>query len=245
MLQVANGPVALPSSAPTDVPILMYHVIGTAGPDTPYPGLWVAPVLFADQMSALAADGYTAVTLDAVLDSWDRRTALPQKPIVVSFDDGSFGQSRYAAPVLRGLGWPGVLNLVLHNLGSQGITAWRVRALVRDGWEIDSHSLTHPDLTTLDATALRHELTASRVEIHRLFGVPVNVFCYPAGRFDPRVERAVRAAGYRAATTELVGAATPDPAERYRLPRIRVAAGEPPATLLSSLRTARAQSQEP
>jgi peptidoglycan/xylan/chitin deacetylase (PgdA/CDA1 family) len=118
------------------------------------------------------------------------------------------------------VGWPGVLNLEVNNVRPGDLTARQVRGLIADGWEIDSHTITHPDLTTLSDSQLRHELVGSRAYIRRRFHLPVNYFCYPAGRFDARVVAAVKAAGYRAATTTQPGLATPD--ARLTLNRIRI-----------------------
>ena len=133
---------------------------------------------------------------------------MPERPVVISFDDGYRSHSTAAAPVLRTLGWPGVLNLEINNVGPGGISLGRLRGLVRDGWEIGSHTVHHPNLTTLGPVALRTELVRSRAWIHRRLGVDAAFFCYPAGRFDAAVVAAVRAAGYHGATTELPGPAT-------------------------------------
>jgi peptidoglycan/xylan/chitin deacetylase (PgdA/CDA1 family) len=218
------------------VPILMYHVIAPAPPGAKYAGLWVAPAEFREQVDALAAAGYTAVTLDQVLDGWAGRPTLPRHPVVLSFDDGYLSQGKDAGAILAARHWPGVLNLAWHNLGVPGgITKSRIATMVRDGWEIDAHSLTHPDLTTVGAAQLRTEIAGSRKAIHDAFGVPVDAFCYPAGKFDATVEAAVRAAGYRAATTELDGAAAPSQ-DPYALHRIRVNAGDSGATVLARVR---------
>jgi peptidoglycan/xylan/chitin deacetylase (PgdA/CDA1 family) len=243
--QVANGPVGpgappavhvAPSHAP--VPILMYHVIGTPPPGAAYPGLWVTGETFRAEVDALARAGYRAVTLDTALDAWRGRARLPAHPIVLSFDDGYLGQGTIAGPVLAAHRWPGVINVALHNLGTPGgISATRLRTLVRAGWEVDAHSLTHPDLTTLGPAALRREVAGSRAALRRRLGVPVDAFCYPAGRYDAAVEAAVRAAGYRAATTEVPGAARPS-GDRFTLPRLRVDGADTPVTLLSRVRAA-------
>jgi peptidoglycan/xylan/chitin deacetylase (PgdA/CDA1 family) len=220
------------------VPILMYHVIGTPPAGAAYPGLWVGADDFRAQVDALAAAGYRAVTLDTVLDAWRGRARLPRHPVVLSFDDGYLGQGKIAGPILAARRWPGVINIVLHNLGTPGgISATRVRELLQAGWEVDAHTLTHRDLTTLGPADLRHEVAGSRVALRHRFGVPVDAFCYPAGRFDATVQSAVRAAGYRAATTELPGAAGPRD-DRYALPRIRVTGGESAATLVTDVRAA-------
>lgn len=215
------------------VPILMYHVIAAPRPGTPLAQLWVAPERFSAQMAALADAGYRAVTLGRVFAAWNRGTALPHRPMVVSFDDGYLSHARSAAPVLRSHRWPGVLNLELHNLGPDGLPVHLLKRMVRDGWEVDSHTLTHPDLTTVDAARLRTELVDSRAEIQRRFGQPANFFCYPAGAFDDRVVAAVRAAGYAGATTELPGLARSG--DRMTLHRIRVNGDDSPAALLSRI----------
>ena len=89
------------------------------------------------------------------------------------------------------------------------LTVPQVRVLAQDGWEIDAHSLTHPDLTTLDSAELRRQVAGSRVWIRRHVRVPVEFFCYPAGRYDAAVLRAVRTAGFRGATTTVPGDASP------------------------------------
>lgn len=221
---------------PRPVPILMYHVISDPLPASPYPDLYVPKAEFAEQMQALKGAGYTAVTLQQWWDAWHAHGPLPAKPLVVSFDDGYHSHFANAFPVLRALGWPGVLNLELKNIRSDyGLTAPQVRTLIAAGWELDSHTIDHPDLTTVDATALRHEVADSRAELKRRFGVAVNFFCYPAGRYDDAAIAAVRAAGYLAATTTESGLAEPDEADRYTLPRVRVNNGVSGSALVGQL----------
>jgi peptidoglycan/xylan/chitin deacetylase (PgdA/CDA1 family) len=187
-------------------------------------------------MQALKDAGYTAVTLQEAWDSWHANGPLPGKPVVVSFDDGYHSHLANALPVLRALGWPGVLNLELKNIRSDyGLTAPQVRQLIAAGWELDSHTIDHPDLTTVDAATLQHEVADSRAELKRRFGVPVNFFCYPAGRYDDAAIAAVRAAGYLAATTTEPGLAQADEADRFTLHRVRVNNGVSGATLVAQL----------
>jgi peptidoglycan/xylan/chitin deacetylase (PgdA/CDA1 family) len=236
-------PAALPA-APADlrgaaarrlpVPILMYHVVSAAPAGTPNPELWVDQKVFAAEMQLLRRRGYHAITLRQAFDAWQHGGPLPRRPVVVSFDDGYLSQYTHARPVLRALGWPGVLNLELRNLGPGGVTEREVRGLIAAGWEIDSHTLTHPDLTTVDDTRLRKELTGSRSELRRRFGAHVaEFFCYPAGRYDARVVAAVRAAGSRGATTVDEGYGVR--AAAFTLRRVRVNASDTPATLLARL----------
>jgi peptidoglycan/xylan/chitin deacetylase (PgdA/CDA1 family) len=215
------------------VPILMYHVIGVPPAGAPYPGLFVTPSLFRRQVGWLRVHGFRAVTLDRVVAAWAGHASLPRHPVVLSFDDGYLGDFTVARPVLARLRWPGVLNLIvsrMHPGDSARLTRGMVRGLIRRGWEVDSHTVTHPDLTGLSPAALRREVVTSRELLRRMFHVPVEGFCYPAGRYDGAVLAGVRRAGYRFATTEIPGAAVSS-GNRLLLPRIRVSEGEPAGQL--------------
>lgn len=216
------------------IPILMFHVIAPPIANAPYPKLYVPAAEFAADVHALARRGYHGVTLRQAYDYWRGRAPLPARPVVLSFDDGYHSDYANALPVLRALGWPGVLNLEVRNLEpSWGLHPRLVRALIAAGWELDAHTLTHPDLTTLDAARLRREVAGSRAALRRDFGVPVDFFCYPSGRYDPAVVAAVRAAGYLGATTTNPGLGRPS--ALFTLDRVRVDGGEGPAALLAAL----------
>jgi len=213
----------------------MYHVIAAPPAHAPYPSLFVAPARFRAQVRWLAAHGYHAVTLDRLYAHWRRGLRLPLHPIVLTFDDGYRSVYTSALPVLRRLGWPAVLNLeVRHEALSWGLRPRLIRALIRAQWEIDSHTITHPDLTRLAPTDLRREVAGSRAALRRQFQIPVDFFCYPSGRYNRAVVAAVQAAGYLGATTTRPGLATPD--RLYTLPRIRVGGEESPRALAEALK---------
>jgi peptidoglycan/xylan/chitin deacetylase (PgdA/CDA1 family) len=206
------------------VPILMYHVLADPPADAPYPDLFVRTADFSAQMRWLAQHGYHAVTLDTVWSAWHGHGSLPKRPVVLSFDDGYRSDVGVALPVLKSHGSAGVLNLALNSLGPRGLRPRGIRRLIHAGWEIDAHSLTHRDLTALPDPQLEHEVLGSKGEIRRLFHVPVDFFCYPAGRYNARVVAAVRRSGYLGATTTEYGLARPSDA--YTLDRIRIDGGD-------------------
>ena len=203
------------------VPILMYHVVGTAPADAPYPSLYVSRADFAGQLAWLRAHGYRAVSLRRVYDYWKHGYALPQRPVVLTFDDGYREDFTNVRPLLARRHWPGVLNLAVRNLLDGKLTVPQIRLMIRQGWEIDAHTINHLDLTTLGSAELRHEVAGSRTWIRRRFHVPVAFFCYPSGRYDARVIAAVRAAGFLGATIEGFSRASPRDG-LLTLPRIRV-----------------------
>ena len=204
----------------TPVPILMYHVIAAPPAGVAFPDLFVRPSDFRAQMDWLARKHFHAVTLRQVYDFWHAGGPLPQRPIVISFDDGYLSQATQALPELRKLHWPGVLNLKVNAVQKYNLPFWRVRTLIAAGWEVDAHTITHPDLTKVDDRRLWDEVHGSRVDLRHMFHVPVDFFCYPSGRYDAHVIDAVRRAGYLAATTTNYGLARP--ASPYTLSRVRI-----------------------
>jgi peptidoglycan/xylan/chitin deacetylase (PgdA/CDA1 family) len=218
------------------VAILAYHHIGASPAGTAKPDLWVPAALLRRQLAALDRAGFEGVTLGRVWRAWHGSGSLPAHPVVLSFDDGYASQMR-AAPALGRHGWQGVLNLQTRRIGARGgLTAAQVRRLIAGGWEIDAHSVTHPDLTTVGAKRLDAEVTGSRRALRTRFGVPADFFAYPYGRVDARVRAAVRRAGFLGATTTVRGLARPD-ADPFALRRVLVGPGDTPASVLRAVRS--------
>jgi peptidoglycan/xylan/chitin deacetylase (PgdA/CDA1 family) len=203
-LALLAGGTGAANGAGNSVPILEYHVIGVHPSGSPLEGLYVTPEEFRAQVEWLAANRWTTVTLGEVARAWRDGRPLAPRSVVLSFDDGYPGDWRYALPILRAHGFVGVLNLQIGNL-----VPHRVRELVAAGWEIDSHTFTHPDLRRVGDAQLDREVVHSRLWLQRVFHVPVPAFCYPYGDYDARVVAAARKAGYEVAETENQGWASP------------------------------------
>jgi len=217
---------------PQPVPILLYHHVESykAG----YYLTHVGTSQFAGQLWYLRHYGYHPVTLARVYAAWTGGARLPRRPVVLSFDDGFLDQYTNAARLLHRYRYPAVLDLVVHN-GTR-LSRAMVRRMITWGWEVDSHTLTHPLLTRLGASALRRQLVESRRIIRQLYHVPADFLCYPGGVYDRTVVRAVRAAGYLGATCIHYGRATPH--SLFAMPRIAVYWGESLGTFGRRMRTA-------
>lgn len=242
-----------PARAPTGppgtqaVPILMYHVIAAPPAGAPFPGLYVDPAEFAEQMQALKSAGWHAVTLDQLEAYWRRGVPLGAgRPIVISFDNGYNSQYTQALPVLRRLGWVGDENIQLTGLppSQGGLGSGEIRGLLAAGWELDTQGISHADLITLDAEALHQQVAVARQTLQRRYHVPVNWFCYPSGHYDATVVAEVKAAGFIGSTTVVPGWAHPgdDP---YRLHRLRVLGGTTGRGLLELVDGARVDPPAP
>jgi peptidoglycan/xylan/chitin deacetylase (PgdA/CDA1 family) len=209
------------AAASAKVPILMYHAISIPPAGAASPELFVTTRDFTDQMQALRDQGYQPVSLDQLWAAWHKGGELPEKPIVLSFDDGYESQYLHAVPVLRQLGWPGVLNLKLDTLSDGEMTDKMIRVMLADGWEVDSHTIDHLDVTSLDGENLTYEVAGSRTMLQKRFKIPVNFFCYPAGRYDAKSIAALRRAGYTGAMAEDNGLAAPTD-NAFKLRRLRI-----------------------
>ncbi len=200
-----------------EVPILMYHHVTTEKSDGTY--MYVSPAAFAQQMQRLHDEGYTAVTLKQVLDSWEYGSPLPEKPVVVTFDDGYSSVFTEAAPVLQQYDWPGVINVTTWSIDAPyAMTRGQMMKLVARGWEVGCHSTSHRDMTTLSDADLEDEIVLARHRIEFKLKTEIETYCYPGGAFNDKVIAAIKEAGYRGATCVYSGLGRWS--ERYKLRRI-------------------------
>lgn len=187
--------------AQRDVLVLCYHGIH---PESRHGE--VTPEALRDQLSFVARRGYRWTTFtEAVTGDGPGRIAA------VTFDDGIASAVEHGLPVLQELGAPGTMFLTVSMLGWGGrLDAEAAVQLAGRGWEIGSHTMSHPVLTNVDAVTLRSELAGSKAELERLTARPCAAVSYPTGRCDARVVAAARDAGY-AAGAALEGASSVAP----------------------------------
>ncbi|MGI5141112.1 MULTISPECIES: polysaccharide deacetylase family protein [unclassified Streptomyces] len=187
------------------VPILMYHSVATA-PNDATRALSVAPEAFVEQMAQLADLGFTPVTTADLARSWRRGGPLPERTVLITFDDGYEGVHGHALPVLAKHGFAATLFVSTgwirgaHDTGGglDTMLDWdQVRELAATGVEIGGHSHTHPEMDHLADDALRFELLRCAEIITGELGTRPVSFAYPYGYSSRRVRRAVRETGYR------------------------------------------------
>lgn len=218
------------SGPPHDaVPVLMYHVIAP-GPNA----LYVPPDELDAHLRLLSEHGFTTISLADLADHFAYGTALPERPIVLTFDDGYESAYTAALPLLQQYGMTGTFFIITGLVGQPGYVTWeQVAALAAAGMEIGAHTVSHPDLRGLAEAAVHAEVADSGQRLADALGSAVTVFAYPAGSFNQSVVAAV-GQYYRAAVTTLPGAATPcqDPLLWHR---IRVNQGMPAEAVLDAI----------
>ncbi|HBX71170.1 MAG TPA: hypothetical protein DEH25_17795 [Chloroflexi bacterium] len=178
------------------VPILLYHHVEG---DVSYSRYYVSVPDFRAQMQALHDWGYTAIPISLLLDALIKGAELPEKPIVITFDDGNRNIYDNAFPIMQEFGFPGVFYIVANRLNSGTNIAHvpELKEMLAVGWEIGSHSYTHSDLT-LDHSIAQYEILQSKLDIEDALGIKVQTFAYPYGTIDPYLAQKVQDYGYRA-----------------------------------------------
>ena len=136
------------------LPILLYHHIASDGGENRY---YVNPENFRQQMHALRDWGYTSITPSYLAQVLIHGGELPERPVIITFDDGNEDVYINAFPILQEFGFVGTFYIVADKIGSYNLVdAEQLRELVSAGWEIGSHSSTHLDLTS-DYSQMEYE----------------------------------------------------------------------------------------
>lgn len=211
--------------------ILGYHAVSSTWRSQ----LAVSEDLLRAQLSYVVARGYHGLTLS---DAERRRNqgALPERSVVVTFDDG-YASTMLAAQILTELGIPGTVFVPTafvesgEHLSWRGIVKWArpetaeelrplswgdLEGLVASGWEVGSHTVTHPLLPNVGDGQLRSELRESRSAIESRLGSCVSV-SYPYGRADERVAAEAQRAGYEVGCTLTFSHMVDEPLRRPRV----------------------------
>lgn len=185
------------------VPVIMYHDI------LPKKEVFfdVTPAEFEADLQLIQKSGLTPISLDQLVQHLSTGSQLPEKPILLSFDDGYQGHYRYVYPLLKQYGYPAVFGIypskVGKGFGRSSLTWEQLREMAANPLvTIASHSVTHPaDLRELPEAELRHEVAESKRILETELGISIKHFIYPEGKYDQRVAHWVQLSGYASALT--------------------------------------------
>lgn len=193
--------------------ILCYHAVSEDWPAA----LSVRPAAFERQLKMLASRGYRGCRFTELVDGF----SSGGKAVAITFDDAYSSVLELAAPIMERFGfvgtvfvptdfpgggpmeWPGIDHWTRspHRKELQSLSWDELRGLRDDGWEVGSHTCSHPRLTETDDHQLERELRESRWACEQALGHRCTSIAYPYGDHDDRVVAATEAAGYSAAAT--------------------------------------------
>lgn len=228
--------------------VLCYHAVSETWPAGPS----VKPSEFRAQLELLVRRGFSGATLTQALTA----PAHP-RTVAVTFDDAHGSVFDLARPILEEVGFPATVFVPTDYAGTERLMGWQgydrwlgteheseLRCLswgeltdLQDaGWEIGSHTCSHPHLTQLDDDELERELVQSRQTCEERSGRPCVSLAYPYSDQDDRVVEATRRAGYGLAVTVAHGWEPPLP---LRWPRVGIFHGNSPRRVQGRMLRAR------
>lgn len=187
--------VTIPAGSVT-APILLYHHVSNES-ETQDSQYNVTPEIFESQMQWLFDNGYQTITIDDLYKLIYDGGEIPQRPVVITFDDGNFDIYNNAFPILRKFGYVATFYVVESYINGQDmITTDQLKELIQNGWQIGSHSKTHVHLP-FEGVDLADELRMSKLEMEEKLGVPINSIAYPFGEINEDVIRLTYSYGYK------------------------------------------------
>lgn len=183
------------------VPVIMYHDI------LPEKQVFfdVTPAEFEAALLLIRQKGLTPISTDQLVTHLSTGSPLPDKPILLSFDDGYEGHYKYVYPLLKKYGYPALFGIytakVDKRIGRSSLSWQQIREMAADPLvTIASHSVTHPaDLSALTEDQIRNEVAESKRILEAQLGIPIKYFVYPEGKYDERTQEMLQLTGYQAA----------------------------------------------
>lgn len=226
------------------LPIFTYHHVDPKLKND----IAITPAVFEAQLKVLRDGGYHTITARQLVDHQRVGTPLPDKPVMITFDDGWRNQFTYAAPLLKKYGFTATFFINPQPIASgygAYMTADMVKALARDGYDIESHTWRHLRLirSASQSAATFQQQNMSQLKlandwIRRVVGVQPVALCYPFGFYDTEAIAMAQRAGYRAGFTTDEGVADARGWDAYGMKRFTIERSDTLASFKARLTSA-------
>ena len=187
------------AAGPVTAPILLYHHVSSSS-ETQDSRYNIPPEKFEEQIKWLYDNHYQTINVSDLTNLIYSGGEIPQRPVVITFDDGNIDNFNNAYPILKKYGFVATFYVVQTYVnGTDMISADQLKELVQNGWEIGSHSKTHAHLPAIGEDMLSEEIRMSKLNLEELLGTPVNSFAFPFGEINDNIIRLTSSYGYKSA----------------------------------------------
>ncbi|MGY1838977.1 MULTISPECIES: polysaccharide deacetylase family protein [unclassified Modestobacter] len=188
--------------ARSTVPVLCYHQLREhQAEDSAYARTMITPpAVLTAQLQALRDGGYTPVTGPALVDHLQFGTGLPERPVLLTFDDGSATHATVGLPALSQFGYPATffpMTVVLDK--PNWLSNDQLRELDAAGMTIGAHSWDHQRMDRISGDQWAEQVDQPRQTLADVLGHPVDLLAYPHGVWNQDTLDHAASAGYRAA----------------------------------------------
>lgn len=191
------------------IPILIYHYVEYVKDkgDKIRISLNIEPWAFDEQVKTLKDAGYTFITPNQITQYFGNKINLPEKPVILTFDDGYRDFYTDVFPILKKYNVKAVAYIVPGFLDKpNNLTHWQLKEIAKsDLVEIAAHTVNHAYLKGLPEKRVRFEIEESKKMLEKELGIPVVSFAYPYGVFDLQAIEEVKKAGFKNAVSTIDG----------------------------------------
>lgn len=206
------------------VPVLNYHQVN----DEKHSALTLHVDQFREQMEYLHNQGYNTITLAQLYDYLENGTELPNKPIVITFDDGYVDNYKNVLPILKEYNMKATLFMISDAANTPGfVSTEQMHQMEAGGFDIQGHTNHHKILTKIDPTELADALLGGKTSLEGILGEPIEYLAYPGGFNDMLVQYVTKQSGYKMAFTVQPGTVQPGD-NLYALNRLAIFQGDTP-----------------
>lgn len=187
--------------APQGVLVLEYHHISDDVADEGWS--YAVPVAdFKEQLDYLQAQGYTTISMQDFMRAKKGKQELPEKPVILTFDDGYEDNYTNLLPLLEERGMKGTVYMVTNSIGRKGYLSWnQLRDMQNRGIELGSHTANHQPLTSLDREKQAEEMKLSKLLMEWNGLKTIFTFSYPNGAYDEGMPELLKENEYLTAVT--------------------------------------------
>lgn len=185
---------AVKMAVPSGIPVLMYHKIG---PEKDNDAV-LSEKNFKEQMQFLKDNGYHPITMDQLYAYVTRGEAVPEKPVLLSFDDGYADTYTIVYPLLKELGFPSVVFVNPSDVGTR-LTWDQLREMKEGGMTISNHGYRHVEMGTLSKEEQKANIMKGQEALKKELGIDNPWFCYPYGDVNTSTEQIVKDSGIKMA----------------------------------------------
>lgn len=189
------------------IPILLYHsVAAPAGNELRPPGYWLTPELFEKHLLLLRERDYVTISLSLFSQARSGGAQLPEKAVILTFDDGYLNNYHRVLPRLTQFGFQATFFPTVSTLGRSGMMGLgELEKLLEKGMEVGSHGMAHELLTGRKEEELARELGKSKQFLEEALKTEIDFFSLPRGYMPRLLPRLAREAGYRGMCTSEPG----------------------------------------
>lgn len=199
------------------VPILAYHQVGEE--DDIYS---VTAGQFEEQMKYLQENGYRAISLEDLFQFYEGTGTLPEKPVIITFDDGYSDNYLTALPIMEKYGMSATVFVVPSLISTLDYLSWQqVTKMQEQRTEIGSHTMSHVGMNEISLKEQRWEAAESKAVLERQLGTSIRFFAYPYGQLSKEAQQILQEEGYRGACSGIPGL-NDSKTNPYALKRINV-----------------------